>query len=220
MEHKLIFGNKCLFLDKAFTETEYSIMDRIPAFSYKLHNIFMVGSPVNDCQLYTVVKESTILQSYDSTTCWNFTINTKTGEIVILSTELGLHNEDVLEIMHLFQNHIIAKIPYLKMYIAVLDKVGSFMVPTLVAHSTLGAHLVFFNKYPEYDEWLQKSYRKVVVKVDRKEFEKIQKLTEKDFHVYEGHENTTLNGEKSCLVTIVSTDNNPRVLKRAKLWTA
>lgn len=97
MEHKLIFG-------KAFTETEYSIMDRIPAFSYKLHNIFMVGSPVNDCQLYTVVKDSTILQSYDSTTCWNFTINTKTGEIVILSTELGLHNEDVLEdvleIMH------------------------------------------------------------------------------------------------------------------------
>lgn len=33
--------------------------------------------------------------------------------------------------------------PYYKIYIAVLDEVPDFMVPTLVAHSILGAHLHF-----------------------------------------------------------------------------
>ena len=32
---------------------------------------------------------------------------------------------------------------YLKLYIAVLDEVSDFIVPTLVAHSILGAHLKF-----------------------------------------------------------------------------
>mgnify|MGYP003607260462 CR=1 FL=1 len=219
MENKLVFNDKCLFLNKPFTKTEYSIMNsQKPTFSYKLHNIFSVGNTVNDIQCYTVIKESTILQSYDNVTCWTFNINVKTCEITSLTTELNLHNDDVLEIMHLFQNHLIARIPYLKMYIAVLDEVNTFMVPTLVAHSTLGAHLVFHNKHDTYNEWLEKSFRKVVVKVDRNEFEKIRQLTDKGFYVYEGHENTTLGGEKSCLVTVVSTDNNPRVLKRSKLW--
>lgn len=69
--------------------------------------------------------------------------------------------------------------PYLKLYIAVLDEVPDFMVPTLVAHSVLGAHLEFNTtcfKYSEeqlrYKKWLTESFRKCVVRVNRKEFEK------------------------------------------------
>lgn len=39
-----------------------------------------------------------------------------------------------------------------KLYIAVLDTVPSYMVPTLVAHSVLGAHLTFNNKSNEYGD--------------------------------------------------------------------
>ena len=102
---------------------------------------------------------------------------------------------------------------YLKMYIAVLDEVPDGIVPTLVAHSVLWAHMEFYDE-DNYKDWLNNSFKKVVVRVNRKNFEKIRKLE----NVYEGHENTTLGGEKSCLVTIVSSDNIPRPLKNAKLW--
>ena len=111
--------------------------------------------------------------------------------------------------------------PYLKLYIAVLDDVPDGIVPTLVAHSMLGAHLELEEsdlKLPNnrlYLEWIQNSFRKCVVRVNRKEFEKISKLP----LTYLGHENTTLNGEKSCAVVYpVWSDNLPNVLKFAKLW--
>lgn len=124
---------------------------------------------------------------------------------------------------------------YLKMYIAVLDEVPDYMVPTLVAHSTLGAHLSFNSdtaKYPVpekyqsvikeplfnvvYMEWLTEFFRKCVVRVNRKEFEKITKLPTK---IYLGHENKTLDGEKSCAVVYPMDSNDvPNVLKFAKLW--
>ena len=119
--------------------------------------------------------------------------------------------------------------PYLKLYIAVLDNVPDGMVPTLVAHSMLGAHLwlepidvpitsdcsTIVEERGLYKEWLSKSFRKCVVRVNRKEFEKISKLP----LTYLGHENTTLNGEKSCAVVYpVWSDNLPNVLKFAKLW--
>lgn len=108
----------------------------------------------------------------------------------------------------------------MKLYIAVLDEVPSFMVPTLVAHSMLGAHLEF-SKLPDrenYEEWLAKSFKKCVVKVNRKEYSKIALLPT---YVYEGHENTTLGGEKSCAVVMPYSDDVPlpNVLKFAKLWT-
>lgn len=66
-----------------------------------------------------------------------------------------------------------------------------------------------------YDEWLTDSFRKCVVRVSRKEFEKIKKLD----NVYLGHENTTLGGEKSCAIPYpVWNDEVPNVLKFAKLW--
>lgn len=99
----------------------------------------------------------------------------------------------------------------MKMYIAVLDTVGDFMTPTLVAHSVLSHHME--TKNPLYEDWLKNSYKKVTVRVNVNEFHLISKLD----HVYLGHENTTLAGAKSCAVIVVG-DNVPNVLKFAKLW--
>lgn len=109
---------------------------------------------------------------------------------------------------------------YLKMYIAVLDEVNDEIVPTLVAHSVLSAHMqwsrLFIDDIGEYLEWVHDSFRKCVVRVNRKEFDKISKLPTK---VYLGHENKTLGGEKSCAVVYpVRSDAVPNVLKYAKLW--
>lgn len=109
--------------------------------------------------------------------------------------------------------------PYSKLYIAVREDVPDFMVPTLVAHSMLGAHLEWVRPHLSdpslYDEWLHNSFRKCVVKVNPKEFLKISQMDK----VYLGHENTTLGGEKSCAIPYpVMSDNLPNVLKFAKLW--
>ena len=102
----------------------------------------------------------------------------------------------------------------MKLYIAVLDEVPDFITPTLVAHSMLGAHLVFQND-PMYNKWLTTSFKKCVVRVSRKEFEKIKTLDE----VYLGHENKTLNGIDTCAVVLpCENEDIPNVLKFAKLW--
>lgn len=114
-----------------------------------------------------------------------------------------------------------------KLYIAVLDEFPDYMTPTLVAHAVLGAHLEFVKchtdldrivddgpyKYPQYIDWLQNSFRKCVVRVNQKEFDKIAALPD----VYLGHENTTLEGRKSCAVVCPRLEI-PNVLKFAKLW--
>lgn len=102
----------------------------------------------------------------------------------------------------------------LKLYIAVLDEVPDHMVPVLVAHATLGAHLEFYgDEDSSYKEWLEGSFRKVVLKVSRREFEHLRKEPD----VYLAHENTTLNGEKSCIV-LCPRNEWPRVVQFAKLW--
>lgn len=102
----------------------------------------------------------------------------------------------------------------MRLYIAVLDEFPDYMTPTLVAHAVLGAHLKF-NDNPQYKDWLTNSFKKCVVRVNRKEFEKIRNLPD----VYLGHENNTLNGEKSCAVVLPTVDKLlPNVLKFAKLW--
>lgn len=115
----------------------------------------------------------------------------------------------------------------MKLYIAVLDEVPNHMIPVLVAHAVLGAHLEFSRKYiidderadspyAVYVEWLGYSFKKCVVKVNRKEFKKISEIP----YTYLGHENTTLSGEKSCAIPLpVHNENVPNVLKFAKLWT-
>lgn len=101
-----------------------------------------------------------------------------------------------------------------KMYIAVLDAVPDYIVPTLVAHSILNAHMLWEYE-DDYRLWLKDSFKKVVLRVNNKEFDKISSTLE----CWKGHENTTLGGLPSCLVVMpVESDNVPNVLKFAKLW--
>lgn len=110
----------------------------------------------------------------------------------------------------------------MRLYIAVHDDVPDFIVPTLVAHSMLGAHIAFENdlEYNEdqtnmYFKWLSESFRKCVIRVNEKEFNKISNIP----GTYLGHENTTMDGQKSCAIVIpFYNDNVPNVLKFAKLW--
>ena len=109
-----------------------------------------------------------------------------------------------------------------KLYIAVLDEVPDHMVPVLVAHAVLGADSAFgweagLESYPDwqanYDSWYRESFKKVVLRVNRKEFQKIKALD----NVYLAHESTCLNGEKSCAV-VCPRHEIPNVLKFAKMW--
>ena len=111
----------------------------------------------------------------------------------------------------------------MKMYIAVLNEFPDYMVPTLVAHTVINAHMKFYNpdwEYahhvkPPYMDWLENSFKKCVVRVNQKEFDKISKLP--DIHI--GHENNTLDGKPSCIVVCpMPNDQLPNVLKFAKLW--
>lgn len=109
---------------------------------------------------------------------------------------------------------------YTKMYIAVRDDVPDFMVPTLVAHAVLGAEDYFIDSaddviYFTYMNWRCNSFRKVVVRVNQREFDRIQQTL---VH-YAAHESTICNGEKTCLVVCpVESDIVPNVLKFAKMW--
>ena len=115
----------------------------------------------------------------------------------------------------------------MRLYICVLDSVPDYMVPTLVAHTMLGAHLEFSREYEKlkdnelgssycpYFEWLTDSFKKCVVRVNKKEFDKISEIP----LTYLGHENSTLGGMKTCAIPIpTSNDKLPNVLRFAKLW--
>jgi hypothetical protein len=113
----------------------------------------------------------------------------------------------------------------MRLYIAVHEDVPDFMVPTLVAHSVLGAHMRFdrrvefngeFNTLrSQYIDWFMNSFKKCVVRVNEKEFQKISNIR----GTYLGHENTTLGGRKSCAIPVpCENDQLPNVLKFAKLW--
>jgi hypothetical protein len=88
------------------------------------------------------------------------------------------------------------------------------MTPTLVAHAVLGAHL-HFGENSSYQKWLKHSFKKCVVRVNRKEFDKIASIP----GTYLAHENNTLEAIKSCAVPVpIENDSIPNVLKFAKLW--
>lgn len=101
----------------------------------------------------------------------------------------------------------------MKLYIAVLDEFPDYMVPTLVSHSVLAAHIKF-QDIPEYQVWLNTSFKKCVLRVNQKEFDKISALE----NVHLGHENKTLDGKPSCAVVCPMDGILPNVLKFAKLW--
>jgi hypothetical protein len=101
------------------------------------------------------------------------------------------------------------------MYICVLDEFPDYMTPTLVGHAVLRHHLAFIDAFDNYiyRRWLSDSFKKVVVKVNQKEFDKIKKFS----GALQSWENNTLGGKPACL-TIVVDDVIPDVLKFAKLW--
>ena len=74
----------------------------------------------------------------------------------------------------------------MRLYIAVLDEFPDYMVPTLVAHSMLAAHLQM-QDHPQYQTWLP-IFKKCTVRVNQKEFDKIKST----IPCYAGHENNTL----------------------------
>ena len=106
-----------------------------------------------------------------------------------------------------------------KMYIAVLEDFLDFMTPTLVAHAVLSHHLhvdrdISYGQYKNmYNDWRINSFKKVVLRVDQKEFNNISQLP----NVTLSHENNTLDGKKACAVVVVD-ENIPNVLKFAKMW--
>lgn len=107
-----------------------------------------------------------------------------------------------------------------KMYIAVLENFPDFMTPTLVAHAVLQHDTATMNRFHEdleylttYLEWINNSFKKVVLRVSQKEFDKISQLP----NVTLSHENHTLEGKKACAVLVVD-EEIPNVLKFAKLW--
>lgn len=101
----------------------------------------------------------------------------------------------------------------MKLYIAVLDQFPDYMVPTLVAHSVLSAHLKFVGT-TAWDEWLGQSFKKCVLRVNRKEFDRIAALP----LVHLGHEIHTLGGQSACAVVCPRPDPQPNVLQFARLW--
>ena len=104
-----------------------------------------------------------------------------------------------------------------KMYICVLDTVPDYIVPTLVAHATLRHHLFEvagnLRDYDRYISWVHDSFKKCVVSVNQKEFDKIRLLP----NIVESFENKTLNGDISC-VTVIAHKDEFNVLKFAKFW--
>lgn len=112
---------------------------------------------------------------------------------------------------------------YSKLYICVLDEFPDYMTPTLVAHAVLREHIhktsAAIHPCKVYEDWLQNSFRKVVVKVNSKEYKKIKDLVNTNkIVVTESWENNTLEGKGSCLTCVVDSGNIPNVLKYAKLW--
>lgn len=102
----------------------------------------------------------------------------------------------------------------MRLYICVLDDVPDFMVPTLVAHTILGAHISMQGVHM-YDRWISESFKKCVCRVGRKEFDKIAAIG----GTYLGHEIKTLDGKKSCAIPVpVESRDLPNVLRFAKLW--
>jgi len=100
----------------------------------------------------------------------------------------------------------------LKMYIAVLDIYPAHMVPVLVSHTILNAHIKFQND-PTYELWLKESFKKCVVKVNSSQFGKIAELQ----NVCIGHEKSTLEGIDGCVI-VMPREVIPNVLKFAPLW--
>lgn len=111
-----------------------------------------------------------------------------------------------------------------KLYIVVRSDVPDHMVPVLVAHTVLKAHIEF-EKAPWYQVWLEQSFKKVVVKANPTQFKKL--VVEYSGITGQantpcgvtGYENTVHNAETTCLIPmVVHNDTIPKALRRLRLW--
>lgn len=111
----------------------------------------------------------------------------------------------------------------LKMYIAVHDDVPDHMVPVVVAHAVLKHHILLTDsvygdtdKETEiYQKWLHNSYKKCIIRVNQKEFSKIDSDVYCTYH----YESSVMNADECCLVcNPMHSGDLPNVLKYAKLW--
>lgn len=111
------------------------------------------------------------------------------------------------------QTRIMEDYSKLKIYIAVLEDVPASMVPVIVAHAVCPASLEW-QADDVFKLWWAKSFKKVVVKVNAKEFAKLQQLKH-----YAMRERTVLDGKDCCLVIHPKESlNPPNVLRFTKLW--
>lgn len=92
------------------------------------------------------------------------------------------------------------------------------MVPVLVAHTVLNNDTNYAKSMWTFSQlyyvWKHESFKKCVVKVNTKEWNKIIQIP----HVFLGHENSTLEGFPSCAIPPIMHEY-PNVIKFAKLWT-
>lgn len=228
MEIKFVFDQNCIFLNYSFVSNRINkLIHKI--FTYEQCTIYSIMSTGKNTHLYTCVKNFDLenKQSDYTSLIWDFELNIETGLITKLYTDKNQHPDDIKSCIVQFQKSIFDrnKSIYSKLYIAVLDEVPDYMVPTLVAHTVLGADISWNNDIEyqildpsflaKYNDWKHNSFRKVVLKVSRKEFDIIKER----MVCYLGHENKTLNGEKSCIVVYpVMSNDVPKILKYAKLW--
>lgn len=108
-----------------------------------------------------------------------------------------------------------------RMYICIREGVPDHMVPVLVAHTMINAHIKFSSSddqyvFERYHSWFNKSFKKCVVSVGGMSWERVKELP----HVFLGYENTVFDGSDSCAVCLplFQEDTVPNVLKFSKLW--
>lgn len=229
MENNPIFDEHCVYANIPFTKMQIESLGN-KVYENNICSIFTLNHLTRSdakTNFYICVRNDDLklYPSYEHITCYMFELCSKKYVIKTLYTELGLHTQYILAAISEYQQKLISELPYSKLYIAVLDEVPDYMVPTLVAHSVLGADISWTTDIEyqiidpsflaKYNDWKHNSFRKVVLKVSRKEFDIIKKRT----HCYLGHENKTINGEKSCIVVYpVMSNDVPKILKYAKLW--
>ena len=102
----------------------------------------------------------------------------------------------------------------MKMYILIKDTVPDELAPVIAAHASLACFRVFEND-PYMQKWIQESFKKVICKVNHKEFEKASRI-KSSLPMTE----STLGSEYICVALSPRPDHDwPNVIKFAKKWT-
>lgn len=97
------------------------------------------------------------------------------------------------------------------MYILIKDDVPDHMVPVISAHVSLGTYLEF-QHLTDMQDWLKNSFRKVVVKVNQKEFDNM-KNSEYNRRVFT---ESALDGMEVAIGCVPTEQEKP--FKFYKLW--